>query len=46
MTTVGTLLGGKENDTMEQMRDVLEFEIKLAKVCSCAYNFELLFPRR
>lgn len=34
MTTVGSLLGGKENETNKQMRDVLEFEMKLAKVCS------------
>ena len=32
MTTVGSLLGGEENETRKQMRDVLEFEMKLAKV--------------
>lgn len=34
MTTVGVLLGGHENSTREQMKEVLEFEMKLAKVCS------------
>ena len=34
MTTVGVLLGGRDrNETERQMRDVLEFEMKLAKVC-------------
>lgn len=33
MTTVGVLLGGKENETRDQMRQVLDFEMKLAKVC-------------
>ena len=33
MTTIGVLLGGEENETRRQMQDVLEFEIKLAKVC-------------
>ncbi|PFX11525.1 Endothelin-converting enzyme 2, partial [Stylophora pistillata] len=32
MTTIGVLLGGKENETRKQMREVLEFEIKLAKI--------------
>ena len=32
MTTVGVLLGGKENETRHQMREVLELEIKLAQV--------------
>ena len=33
MTTIGVLLGGEENETRRQMQEVLEFEIKLAKVC-------------
>jgi len=33
MTTVGVLLGGHENFTREQMKEVLKFEMKLAKVC-------------
>lgn len=33
MTTVGVLLGGKENETRHQMREVLELEMKLAQVC-------------
>lgn len=33
MTTVGVLLGGRDrNETERQMRDVLEFEMKLAKI--------------
>ena len=33
MTTVGTLLGGQKTSTREQMKEVLKFEMKLAKVC-------------
>lgn len=34
MTTVGSLLGGQDsNFTREQMKEVLKFEMKLAKVC-------------
>ena len=34
MTTVGSLLGGHDsNFTREQMKEVLKFEMKLAKVC-------------
>ena len=33
MTTVGVLLGGKENETRHQMQEVLELEMKLAQVC-------------
>ncbi|KAJ7393277.1 Metalloendopeptidase [Desmophyllum pertusum] len=32
MTTVGVLLGGKENTTRNQMREVLALEMKLAKI--------------
>ena len=33
MTTVGVLLGGKEDEVRAQMKDVLQFEMQLAKVC-------------
>ena len=33
MTTVVTLLGGNGAKITEQMRDVLKFEMKMAKVC-------------
>ncbi|KAH3827140.1 hypothetical protein DPMN_129069, partial [Dreissena polymorpha] len=32
MTLVGVLLGGEENNTRSQMREVIEFEIKLANI--------------
>ncbi|KAL9971069.1 hypothetical protein ACROYT_G023554 [Oculina patagonica] len=32
MTTIGVLLGGKENETRNQMRQVLDLEMKLAKI--------------
>lgn len=32
MTNIGVLLGGEENETRRQMQEVLEFEIKLAKI--------------
>ncbi|XP_022241235.1 endothelin-converting enzyme homolog isoform X2 [Limulus polyphemus] len=32
MTTVGSLLGGDENDVRRQMSDVIEFETKLANI--------------
>ncbi|XP_076320536.1 endothelin-converting enzyme homolog isoform X2 [Tachypleus tridentatus] len=32
MTNVGVLLGGEENDTRQQMKEVLEFERKLANI--------------
>lgn len=32
MTTVGVLLGGEENATRDQMKEVIEFESKIAEV--------------
>lgn len=32
MTTVGVLLGGKEDEVRAQMKDVLQFEMQLAKI--------------
>ena len=32
MTKTGVLLGGEENDTRDQMLDVIEFEPRLANV--------------
>ena len=32
MTKTGVLLGGEENDTRDQMLDVIEFETRLANV--------------
>lgn len=42
MTKVGVLLGGEEESTRSQMKDVLEFEKKLAKV-SILTNTDLVF---
>ena len=37
MTKTGVLLGGEENDTRDQMLDVIEFETRLANVSEGIY---------